>query len=154
MPNARISSLRPVRTLGLAALLLAGCAGAPDTRLEFKPRAEGQRLVVEGTTSLPDEAPLLVELNKPPDMYRVLDATAIVENGRFTVVMPVPPTLAEGPYAVRVFFSPRARAWSPKVQEVVGPHGERLRGPFVRQDAAGDKVLERFEPVWIGPTGV
>lgn len=135
-------------------VLLAGCARSPETTLEFKAHTEGRRLAVEGKTSLPDEAPLLVQLHKPPDMVPLVDATAVVKEGKFAVFIPLPVTMAEGPYAVRVFFSPRARAWSPKVQEVVGPHGEKLRGPLVRQDAAGDKVLERFEPVWIGPAGV
>lgn len=143
-----------VRLALASVLLLAGCAKAPETKLEFKAHTEGQRLVVEGTTSLPDEAPLLVQLHKPPDMVPLLEATAIVEQGAFTAVMAVPPTMAEGPYAVRVYFSPLARAWSPKVREVVGPEGEHLRGPLVRQDPGGFKVLERLEPVWIGPTGV
>lgn len=138
----------------LAALLVAGCAKSPETTLAFTSRTEGRRLVVEGRTSLPDEAPLLLELHKPPDMQALLEATAIVKEGRFTGVMVLPVTLPEGPYVVRVFFSPRARAWSPKVKEVVGPHGEHLRGPLVRQDPAGDKVLERIEPAWIGPAGV
>lgn len=149
MPNLTSS----LRAMGLVALLLAGCAGN-DTQLAFTAQMQGQRLVVEGTTSLPDEAPLLVELNKPPDLYPIVDATAIVKKGRFSAVLPLAPTIAEGPYAVRVFFSPRARAWSPRVKDAVGPHGERMRGPLVRQDSAGDKILERLEPVWIGPTGV
>lgn len=147
-PSARLA-----RAFGLC-LLLAGCAQGPQTTLAFSAHSEGRRLYVEGTTSLPDEAPLLVQLHKPPDMSPLTDATAVVKEHRFAAVLELPLTMAEGPYAVRVFFSPRARAWSPRVQEVVGPHGERLRGPNVRQDAAGDKVLERIEPVWIGPPGV
>lgn len=139
----------------LAALLMVtACTHAPETTLAFTAHSEGRRLIVSGTTSLPDEAPLLLELHKPPDMQPLADATGIVKEGRFMGIVVLPVTLPEGPYAVRVVFSPRARAWSPKVREVVGPHGERLRGPFVRLDAAGDKVLERFEPVWIGPAGV
>ncbi|HEY9856825.1 MAG TPA: hypothetical protein V6D05_13870 [Stenomitos sp.] len=155
-PNSLASSRsrRPLGAWLLAVALLAGCSRAPDTTLTFEAQNEGRRLMVEGTTSLPDEAPLLVQLHKPPDMTPLMDATAIVKGGKFAAVLELPVTMAEGPYALRVFFSPRARAWSPQVQEVVGPHGERMRGPLVRQDAAGDKVLERIEPIWIGPTGV
>ncbi len=157
MPN-RTTSIRRRRQslvgLALALALLSGCAREPETTLAFRAQTEGRRLVVEGTTSLPDEAPLLIQLHKPPDMAPLLESTAIVKAGTFTTAMPLPPTMAEGPYALRVFFSPRARAWSPRVQEVVGPEGEHLRGPLVRQDPEGYKVLERVEPVWIGPSGV
>lgn len=140
----------------LACLLSLGVAGCerPATKLEFRARDEGRRLRVVGTTSLPDQAPLVIWLQKTPIDPPLVEGMALVQNQRFMATLLVPPTLAEGPYVVRVAISPRLRSWSPTVQEALGAHGEALEGPLVHKDAEGNHVLELTEQTWIGPPGV
>lgn len=142
------------RCFVVLAFLLAGCQRTPISSLDFKAADVGHRLVVQGTTSLPDEAPILVTLYKPPDERALLQGTAVARAHRFGIVLPFSPTVAAGPYALKVTFSPRVKSWSPSVVAAVGPHGEKLHGPDVHQDPDGNRVIEKVQPVWIGPAGV
>lgn len=140
-------------TCAVALLLGAGCQ-SPATQLEVTAHDEGQRLVVTGTTSLPDAAPILLGLQKTPLDPPIVEGIAIVRDHRFTATLKIPSTLPEGPCVLRVYFSPRVRTWTPTLKEAVGAHGEKLRGPLVHRDADGNNVLELFEQTWVGPPSV
>jgi hypothetical protein len=113
----------------------------------------GNRLVVSGQTSLPDGVPVAIDLVKPPGERPFLSLRAVVRDHAFTSSAPLPPTLAEGPYAVRLRVSPTL-GWNDTLKRALGAHGEGMRGRLVHQDEAGNHVLEDEEPVWIGPAGV
>ena len=147
-------TFRFIRFTGVLLLLgLAGCQ-APATQLNFQARDEGRRLVVKGATSLPDQAPLLIWLQKTPLDRPLIQGMAVVQSHHFEAVLLVPVTLAQGPYFVRVYFSPQVRTWTPQLQEQVGVHGEKLHGPLVHVGRSGDRVLELYEPTWIGKPSV
>jgi hypothetical protein len=90
--------------------------------------------MVEGTTNLPDGIDVTVSLQTPvlecrPN-YRIWESKTTVKDGRFVAG---PFTAEPGTYKLEIKTG-LAELDSAQVRAVIGPHGENLRGPYVKPE--------------------
>lgn len=125
---------------------LAGCKEKlPESRLDATVNVlSDQRVQVDGATTLPDGANILVTLRQPGSKQPIVQGLPVVKEHRFsTLLSPGDANVASGTYEVYVMFSPEAFAWSEEVLPAVGQKGEKLVGPQVRQKENGLRILEK-----------
>lgn len=117
------------------------------SRLELEAiERNGGRIVVRGSTDLPDGASLLITLEAVERQPRLVpccaQATVNVQRGRFEAVFGpfVTPELGRPPHTVDVIFTPRG-GQPQRVLDVVGKNGEYLTGPQAEKTELGFTVL-------------
>jgi hypothetical protein len=141
--------------------LLIGRIGA-TAAIDLQPRAQGSRVVVDGTTDLPDGAGVVVSVIQldgwerdgadgvAPDREAspwVIDVPVLVADGRFRADVGETGWPAGRAVAVAYFWVDPTQP--PVVVERFGSGGQRLRGPGVR-DGPGGPTLEVYQPFRIG----
>lgn len=131
-------------TLGTVLVLAMSCSPpAPATLDAHLSLPDARHVLVQGQTSLPDQAQILVTIEDPSDQTIIVQGLPLVKEGRFQTLVTLPGGLSGGDYRVRLTFSPTAFDWSRgKVPSIVGRKGEHLTGPLTKQD--GDvTILQR-----------
>lgn len=134
-------------------MVLTGCRQAAPSVLDGHVAVpDPHHVLVQGETSLPDKAQILVSLQNAGDHTVVAQGLPLVDDGRFQTLLNLPHDTKPGRYAVRLTFSPAAYDWSQgKVLRTVGRKGEHLRGPWTVKD--GDlTILQRDLPLTLPPT--
>jgi hypothetical protein len=142
--------MRIVVAAVVATALLAGCRHASPSVLDgHVAMPDPQHLFVQGETSLPDKAQILISLQAAKDKTVVVQGLPLVKSGRFQALMNLPEDLSPGTYTVRLTFSPASYDWSQgRVLQEVGRKGEHLSGTWARKD--GDlTILQRDYPLTI-----
>jgi uncharacterized protein YecT (DUF1311 family) len=103
--------------------------------------------VITGTTNLPPNAKLIVNLRGDPPRCvpkcGIGYGTATVEGGRFTATTGQASPLISGSYTVDISMGP-AFTQPENVQRVIGKNGERLRGPWIMALENGKFIPAKF----------
>jgi hypothetical protein len=154
----RLIPVRLAATAISAALLIACQSSASAPHLQFSRLAldsvqrSGERIVVHGSTDLPDGASLLITLEAvdrqpPPRVSLRAQGTPSVKAGQFEATFGpfVDPELSRPPHSVDVILSPAAQ--SQTIRDLVGRNGEYLTGPQSRKTDLGFTVLETTQRV-------
>jgi hypothetical protein len=145
--------MRIVVAATVAAFALAGCRQAGPSVLDgHVAMPDPRHVLVQGETSLPDKAQILISLQDGKDRSVVIQGLPLVNEGRFQALLTLPKELPPGTHSVRLTFSPASYDWSQgKVAGQVGRKGERLSGPWAKKD--GDlTILQRELPLTIPPS--
>jgi hypothetical protein len=132
--------------------------------VEFTVPLSFDRPVIEGTTNLPNGTVLSISLKTPSPCRpncQYTDAKSTVKGGRFIAGPFYQKYGLESPrwrdpqdardkffqgapvygtYALEIIV-PLAETQPTEVQAIIGPHGENLRGPYLREIAPGSGVL-------------
>lgn len=104
---------------------------------------DDRRLMVKGSTNLPDETRLLVVVEREPSGVRWQARTTVADE-RFAVGPLGPGSgLPDGRYIITVNLV-EASVQPASVQERIGEEGERLEGELVRSSAHGLGQVARF----------
>jgi uncharacterized protein YecT (DUF1311 family) len=103
--------------------------------------------VITGTTNLPPNAKLIVNLRGDPPRCvpkcGIGYGSATVEGGRFTATIGQASPLISGSYTVDILMGP-AFTQPENVQRVIGKNGERLRGPWIMARENGKFIPAKF----------
>jgi hypothetical protein len=142
--------MRTVVAAALLAVVLVGCRQAKPSVLDgHVAMPDPQHLLVQGDTSLPDKAQILISLQDGKDRSVVAQGLPLVKDGRFQALINLPKELPAGTHQVRLTFSPASYDWSQgRVLQEVGKKGEHLSGVWAKKD--GDlTILQREYPLTI-----
>lgn len=139
----------------LAGSFLGACSGGDETQstVAITPMSEpaqltakvssysGERVVVKGTSNLPNRTQLLISLeNKAVNIH--MEKEAVVRKGDFSIVLQAPVGgLKAGDYRLGAIMA--VAAGQPKsVQIVVGNQGQHLTGTLVKNISWGGRTVE------------
>ena len=131
-------------------MVMTGCNPVPPSTLEgHTAMPDGQHVLVQGETNLPDQAQILVSLQAEANHRIVVQGLPLVKGGRFQTLLSLPKDVDGGTFQVRLSFSPKAFDWSRgAVLKVTGRKGEYLSGNWAVRD--GDvTILQRDLPLEI-----
>lgn len=143
---------------GAALAMTVGCAGEPTTvALEMNARLEGNSLLIDGTTDLPDGALLVYEVRHeryghdpetPLDMI-FTEGSLAVAGGNFAATVDLA-LFDPGELQVWVAFQiklPRNGEQPSDIRARFGDRGERLSGPNVTELETGGKHVAAIQTV-------
>jgi PBP1b-binding outer membrane lipoprotein LpoB len=103
---------------------------------------EDGRIIVRGTTNLPDTTSLLISLENKELGFGAQDKP-IVLNGYFsTAPLGKKTGLPVGNYTVEIIM-PLPSTQSKTVQEIIGKQGQHLSGPLVKDTSWGGRIVEK-----------
>lgn len=111
----------------------------------------GSAVEITGTTDLPDNAKLTVDLDvadRPAKAKSIsVSSEPTVRQGAFSAKLEIPklPEFKSGKYEVEVLFTPMAQ--SDDILALVGKQGEKLEGSGVRKTDLGFNVMEVSQEV-------
>jgi len=155
----RTFSIISVMLLGL---FLGACSGENDSQMTggsvlSQPMSEpatisaevssnqGKRVVIQGTSNLPDKTQLFVSLKNEIISFRA-EKKVMVLNGQFYASLVAPKDgLTPGDYRLDVVL-PVAAGQPESVQKVIGNQGQHLTGSLTKDISWGGRILEATFP--------
>ncbi len=103
---------------------------------------EDKRIVVKGTTNLPNLTSLLISLNNEKSGFGAQDKINVSNNHFSTSPLGKITGLPDGHYTIEILM-PLPSTQPEKVQAVIGKQGQHLTGPLVEDSEWGGNVVEK-----------
>ena len=132
--------------------VVASSAFALEARISITV-SESSQPVISGTTNLPNDTDLMIEISRKKSNYSAQSIAKVVD-GKFQAgpFSQYSSPLNPGNYEVQVLM-PVAAVQSEAVKASIGSNGERLSGPLVKRFEFGGKIVEYKTTFNVGSGG-